>query len=1002
MRRPWFILINFMRSLLASCTPVLQRIQTLDWQAFFLALRPALRSVTITLLILGLVSTTGCSGCQSKEDQEKAKQAKKKKEEEEKKKRLPDFESMSPIAMPGIVNDPVKFKRKKSKLRDDPIQKEIDALRSESLRKNFIKPGHWHDIRFQALANHYDIEGELYAGAVPVSNSLTRFVPVEGTNYAPVTNRLAALPKGAWKTFDTSVFYPTREQLYSSASIRVGFNRYGGSRTNFFEIGGLKAMTPDQHHLLVLTNRKDVYRYLDLAPTVQLPGKRPASYVVIASDPAFPAPVPRHALNWTTIAYLIWDDFDPDLLDSDQQTAMVDWVHFGGQLILSGPDCVERLENSFLGDYLPARADAAVNLSSEDLLELNSSWSLPEKNASEKTRDLQILDKSPVLGVNFQLHSDADFMPGSGDLVVERQLGRGRIVATSFSLAAPAVRSWRSLDSFLNNVLLRRSPRTFFRRDDFDNTVAFRWKNDSAPMREPLLHSSLRFLSRDLSSAGTSAESRGDFDVSSIENKLDEDVADEFDRDNFSDFRVNLDGVRDLDDRWHYGGYDINPKSGVASWNDFAGVSAAARSTLQDAAGISPPSGNFVLQLLAGYLFVLVPVNWLVFWLIGKVEYAWIAAPIIAIVGAVVVIRMASLDIGFTRSNTQVALLEVPADYDRGHLTEYSALYTSLSTNYRVELDNASSQALPFPAKSTVAQVTDKSQVPISVNKFSANELSGLQIQSNSTELIHAEHLLSIGGKVFLNVDDTGKAALVNDSTVTLKNVLVVGGVKKAAAADSISVDVDQKKKANKSPDQLPRIGYKFALVEEIAPKSQMAIQFDGSPDLLEEYRSDRMMFNSRRDAAMLWKNSIGSNKVSTTLEELSEVPEIAENWDEYSNAIMMRMPTNAVDSIVTKEAFLNAYEQMNPAPYVSLGKMFDCVFENLQMGHGDYRLFATTDEKLGKTKIYPDSTQSDRQTLIVAHLTHPQLPQVARDTNSVADLKRVSDLDHKKMELFE
>ena len=193
---------------------------------------------------------------------------------------------------------------------------------------------------------------------------------------------------------------------------------------------------------------------------------------------------------------------------------MIDWLHFGGQLILSGPDCVQRLEKSFLSDYLPARADKAVNLTSDDLTTLNSKWSLPEKNAKGKNRELQILKQSPLLGVNFQLHADAQFIEGSGDLVVERQLGRGRIVATSFSLAAPAVRSWRSFDSFLNNVLLRRPARTFYEPDGEYNVggvAAFRWHNDSAPMREPLLHTSLRFLSRDLAANGTDLESSDDY-----------------------------------------------------------------------------------------------------------------------------------------------------------------------------------------------------------------------------------------------------------------------------------------------------------------------------------------------------------------------------------------------------------------------------------------------------------------------------------------------------------
>ena len=100
--------------------------------------------------------------------------------------------------------------------------------------------------------------------------------------------------------------------------------------------------------------------------------------------------------------------------------------------------------------------------------------------------------------------------------------------------------------------------------------------------------------------------------------------------------------------------------------------------------------------MLAIYLFILVPLNWLFFRMIRKVEYAWIAVPIIALVAAFTVVKLASLDIGFARSNTQISLLEVHADYPRAHMAEYSALYTSLSTRYTAELDNRSAQSLPF------------------------------------------------------------------------------------------------------------------------------------------------------------------------------------------------------------------------------------------------------------------------------------------------------------------
>ena len=993
-------ILLFIQSVIASLFA--PRLSQINWQAILTAAKPALRMTATTILILSLISITGCSGCQSQEEKdkqaakEKLEKEKKEKEKKKKKKRKPDFESMAPIVLPGVVNDPIKMKQKASLVRNDPIQKEIEAIRSRSRRKNYAKPGHWQDVRYQANANHYDIEGELYSGAVP-SGAANRFLPVEGTKYTPIVTRPAALPKGKWKTFDSSLFIPLRDETYASTNVRCGFNRSNGTATNFLNFNSIKSMSPDQHHLVLLTDRQDAYQYLEKAPSIQMPGTnadnrhyRP-SYVIIPSDPQFPVPLPRQSLYWTTIAYVIWDDLDPDRLDPAQQTAMIDWLHFGGQLILSGPDCVQRLENSFLGQYLPAQSEKAINLTSEDLATLNSKWSLPEKNAKGKTRDLLILKNTPLLGVNFQAHPEAKFIEGSGDLVVERQLGRGRIVATSFSLSAPAVRSWRSFDSFLNNVLLRRPPRRFY--EDTDeyaawDTKRFRWLNDSAPMREPLLQSSLRFLSRDLSTSGTAIESSGDYRLGRGTDE-DEDESSQYYGYSGYETTTSRAGDRNLEDDWHYGGYDFDPQSGIGGWSDFDAVANAARATLQDAAGITPPSGNFILKLLAGYLFVLVPLNWAIFRLMGKVEYAWVAAPIIAIVGAVVVIRMASLDIGFSRSNTQIALLEIPAEYERGHLTEYSALYTSLSTAYRMELDGDGAMALPFPSNRD-KEYSPSEQVPLSIDKASANTLSGLQIQSNTTELIHAEHLFNAGGKVRLKIDDSGEMTLINGTSLTFKNVLIAAGTK--------PVERPKQKKQNKPTP----LGAKLAMLESIPPNSQLKITFGDTQKLLDDYRRLPLMANPKRDALKLWSDNFAQTP-SVSIESLELLPELQAKWTQYSNYFVLQLQKSN-EAEVSKDVFIKAYEQFNPNNSVSLGKMFDCVFDNLALSKGDYRMYASTDEKLGQTKITPSSTQTDRQTLVVAHLSRPVLPAILRDSNALKDLKVSSDLDveNKTLEVFE
>ena len=34
---------------------------------------------------------------------------------------------------------------------------------------------------------------------------------------------------------------------------------------------------------------------------------------------------------------MLWDDLEPDRLSLDQRQALIDWLHWGGQLIVSGP-----------------------------------------------------------------------------------------------------------------------------------------------------------------------------------------------------------------------------------------------------------------------------------------------------------------------------------------------------------------------------------------------------------------------------------------------------------------------------------------------------------------------------------------------------------------------------------------------------------------------------------------------------------------------------------------
>src|SRR6478736_6540196 len=95
-------------------------------------------------------------------------------------------------------------------------------------------------------------------------------------------------------------------------------------------------------------------------------------------EPALTKPValPSSMLAWTSIAYLIWDDVDPSLLSPEQQQAVVDWLHWGGQIIISGPKSLDQLRGkTFLGPYLPALPGDPISITADQLKNLNATWS---------------------------------------------------------------------------------------------------------------------------------------------------------------------------------------------------------------------------------------------------------------------------------------------------------------------------------------------------------------------------------------------------------------------------------------------------------------------------------------------------------------------------------------------------------------------------------------------------------------------------------------------------
>src|SRR6185295_2715932 len=136
-------------------------------------------------------------------------------------------------------------------------------------------------------------------------------------------------------------------------------------------------------YFLVLSRQPDLYKYLRGLDSVRPPsGDLQSSspdffYRVVLPKLAGRTSLPDQSLCWTSTAYILWDDIEPTLLQPNQQQAMLDWLHWGGQLVISGPQTLDLLDGSFLAPYLPAKARPGVReLNASTLAELDRTWTI--------------------------------------------------------------------------------------------------------------------------------------------------------------------------------------------------------------------------------------------------------------------------------------------------------------------------------------------------------------------------------------------------------------------------------------------------------------------------------------------------------------------------------------------------------------------------------------------------------------------------------------------------
>ncbi|QDV80494.1 hypothetical protein [Botrimarina mediterranea] len=649
----------------------------------------------------------------------------------------------------------------------------------------FAKPGHWNAVLQPAKANAEDFDGTVSYEVVGKDNAS---FDTQGSPLRLVSRRPLVVARESRKTVDALFYCPPTggETPYLRSIVR---QRRTDSQLQDVT-PALRPLADHQYHLVVLAKEPQRYAFMDSlrSVTATLPSaidptaidgakgrlKADKNYRVVAVPADVPSgevALPDNALAWTSIAYVVWDEVDPESLQPAQREALIDWLNWGGQLVINGPDSLDQLRGSFLEPLLPAMADGAEEITAKRLNELEQGFSIGDRGSP--------LNKEGAWsGVALVLADGAQPVRGTAGLLVERRVGRGRVVVTAMQLADRRLLRWsKGYDNFFNAAVLRRPPRRFVPRDPAFNDygleevegeepeaspIAVVWAEGEPVRLDPLRNTGWRGFVRD---------THADPEQLALTLAADDEAASIY---NSSGEAIEFANLK-----------PAPVPGGAGATNDFGAVSSAVRATLRESAGVSVPGASFVIGCLAVYLFVLVPANWGFFAAIRRPELAWVAAPLIALAAGWVVIQQAQLDIGFVRAQTEIGVLELQPDTPRGLLTRYTALYSSLSTIYELEFD-APTVAAPFPSRER-----DEKDSMVSTPSIVAfvrqdkTRLRDLAASSATTEFVRSEEMFDVGaasiagsstpGAIRLAKNPSGGPRLENRTGWLLEDVVVVG-----------------------------------------------------------------------------------------------------------------------------------------------------------------------------------------------------------------------------------
>jgi len=630
----------------------------------------------------------------------------------------------------------------------------IRTYPSDDDRPIGIKPSHWIAASQRLKSTASDARGEFTSR---IKRSRTDRV---GAEEDLRVNREVILPRGQWREVDFRLlpqqsdrdranFYFVDSQLkISGQPVELpGMRRV---------INNDEILKSQEYFFLIFTTRPERFTGLQRADWVRFQSdpfrvskSEPNFRVITISDNRSQVPFPETMLDLTATGVILWDDLPIEIITPRQQLAISDWIRFGGLLVLNGAAPSEALSFSALADLVPMEMESRVELDFEEAKNLLLDSTVPNDSSLEK--QIAVLGQYTG-GISFvgKLKDDANYVMASNNLLVRLPAGRGHVIQSRFDLTSDWITNWQSFDSFFNSAILGR-PRRAIRvlKDEFDEPVFTQYYPDQqVEAADPTFNTRFRIIARDAKLSASETEGQLSQEKTAFPDPF----------------------------------TAVDPVSGISGWRHDSDFIRFGADVLRERSSIRVPEAATAMVILFSYLIVLIPINYILFRLINRLEWFWLATPVIAIAGVVVVAYAIQLDIGFARSRHELSLLEVHGNYSRAHLTRLVAVYNSLSTNY--EIDFASSDVSIEP---TLGGEVDVASYPstLKLERTGAISLDDFLIRSNQARVLRVEQMIELGGSIVLSADDR----INNQSDLHLRDGMVIrrkedGRLEKAILGD--------------------------------------------------------------------------------------------------------------------------------------------------------------------------------------------------------------------------